>query len=319
MPPPKVFSFESWIHACVNNHPVKDVEHPDKPARCTKIAVCHMRGERSHEIYTADLDGTQSNKQLSDLLRYKAEEFCSEMVGRQSCCLQAFYEGHESGPLATRPFQVDGQYGVPGENGNGLMTESPTTTGLAQQAMRHMEMTQQHGHAQMASLHSNMLRFNEQLMSHAEFLARQNEKLHEENAEAINVVKEVLMAQADKSQEHRMAQLKAVQDAAERKKWLEMAPMLLNTVLGREVIPFSAADTNLLETIVKNTTEQDIMKLATVFQGKETLMGPLMVRFMEIQAKLDKEKAREEEAQRLALSDGDDLPDEGGGVPQLKQ
>src|ERR1700734_1538263 len=93
---PSPFSLERWIQQAINNKDVRSADPTkDEPARCTHIAVVHMQGTMATEIKSIRLDGVQSAKQIAETLKFKAEEYCEELPGTQTCCYQAWYEGHE--------------------------------------------------------------------------------------------------------------------------------------------------------------------------------------------------------------------------------
>ena len=295
------FTLERWIHAACNDQDKRKADGVEVAA-CTSITVCHMQGTEAREIHTIHLDGRQEPQSMARLLRSKAEAYCSELPGKQTCCLQAFYEESES-PQATQPFGVDGQMDL---GGNGLMTESPTTNGQLQQAMRHNEALMQGAFGAMNKAFEYMQRAADNLSRQNEALARDNASLREENADAFNVVRDITMAAADTRHEKMMQQLEHQRKTDERKRWLKMAPMLINTVLGREVFPAGNADTALVETIAESLSDDDFGKLASAFGGKPELMGPLMARFNAAMEKKQKEDANAADAQALALGAGDE-------------
>jgi hypothetical protein len=278
-------STQGWIKDAVNQ------KRPEGP--CAAIAVCHMQGAIPKEIFTCHLDGQSTPKQLDELLRGKAESYCAELQGVQTCCLQAFY-GDENQPGATRPFIITPvlTYGE-----NGLTTEPPTTTGMRQQEMRHMEACMQIAMGAMGRAFEYMEKNVGMLMQQNQLMATHNHQLREENIDAINVVKEMTMTLVDTRHEKQMKQLEHARESEERKKWLSMAPMLINTILGRSVFPDGNADTALVETIAENLDEESVMKIAGVL--KPEMMGPLMARFTGIMEKKAKTKAEQQEAQEL--------------------
>ena len=87
-----------------------------------------------------------------------------------------------------------------------------------------------------------------------------------------------------------MSKLQFERDTEERRKWLNFAPPLINTLLGRDIFPQSTADTPLVESIAESLTEADIMKLASSL--KPELWGPLAHRFHGALQKKQLEKQR---------------------------
>ena len=274
------YSLESWIQDAVNDTSFKI---GDTVLQCTRISVCHMSGVGPREIYTCTLDGTSTPMQLANRLKYKADEFCSDIGGQQTCCLQAFF-GEETEPRLMRPFSPKAKLNF--GDGNGISTEGPTGAGQIQQAMRHSEATIQGGFAAMARAVELGLKQGELMMRQVEILMRSNEKLLQENMDAVAVVKEATLDMSDRLHTQEMQQLEHARTSAERKKWLSMAPMLINTVLGREVFPASGADTALIEQIMDSLSNDDVAKLSGMLSPE--LMGPIMNRFTQLTEKREK-------------------------------
>jgi hypothetical protein len=98
---------------------------------------------------------------------------------------------------------------------------------------------------------------------------RENLEVRRENREGFTLVKELLAAQALNRHEFKMKELEFERSTEERKKWLDFAPSLVNTILGSEVFPQSTEDTSLLESIADSLSEEDLMKLSSVLKPEE--------------------------------------------------
>ena len=289
------FSLESWILDAVNDTSFKGGEN-GIPLACTRIAVCHMSSVGPREIYTCMLDGVSSPEQIAKRLKYKADEFCSDIGGQQTCSLQAFF-GDETEPRLMRPFMPIAKLSF--GDGNGLATEGPTNAGQVQQALRHNEAVMQGGFQAMARASEISLKNAELMARMVETLALANQKLLAENMDAVAVVKEATLDMSDRLHSQEMAQLEHGRTSAERKKWLSMAPMLINTVLGREVFPASSADTALVEQIMDSLSNDDVAKLSGMLSPE--LMGPIMNRFTQLTEKREREKKEAEAARELGM------------------
>jgi len=290
--PPFQQSTQGWIKEILND---KNLEKAHG-GPCRAIAVCHMAGPIPKEIYTAHLDGMSTARQLDELLKGKAESFCAELPGVQTCALHAFF-GDENEPVATKPFMITPRltYGE-----NGLATEAPTTQGMRQQEMRHNEAVMQAGVGAMSRAFEYMSKMVELAFKQVEMMATHNHQLREENIDAVNVVKEMTMTMVDTRHEREMKQLEHIRESEERKKWLAMAPMLINTILGKSVFPDGNADTALVETIAESLDEESVMKIAGVL--KPEMMGPLMARFEGILKQKAKREAEKLEARQLGAN-----------------
>ncbi len=247
-----------------------------KDGKCTSLACVHMRGDSrggqvEKEVHSCRLGDKQWDpKALADMFRGKAESYAEELPGVQNFQLLAFYDNRrESG--AAKPFRANGYLDV-----GGLGTESPTGQGLTQQAMRHMEVLMQTVTRQTANLFETSNRT-------IELLSQTNHQLRVENRDSFEVIKEMLMAQANNRHLHKMEELQYARDSAERKDLIRAAPALINSLTGKEVFPQATADTALVEMLIDslaNGGEETISKLAGLNLPAKVI-GALGARFSE--------------------------------------
>jgi len=264
-------SMDDWIREALND--------PDKDGPCSMLVLVHMVGEQQKEIHAVKFTGkTWAEKDLAEMMRGKAETYCQDLPGVQTFQLLAFYKSTH--PEAFYPFIVNNI-----SNTNGLFTENLTSEeGRRSAHSRREEMFFQ-----------QMFQFQRSLNEHAgsviDRYARHNEQLHKENMDAYGIVKDMLMEKSLNDHKFKMERLQYERDSDERKKWMQWGPMLINTIVGREVFPQSVADTSLVESIADSLKEDDIMKLAGVIDPK--LLGPLMARVEQfIQKKEDEQKQK---------------------------
>lgn len=239
----------------------------EKDGDCTAISLIHMVGTREQEIYTMKLGGRANDpKELAQIFRTKAENHAAEIPGSQTFNLLAFY-ANRAEPQARKPFMITGEATEQGQ----LVTEGPTGSGIVQQCMRHNEV-----HTQIALRHTAaMIEASSRMLDR---LASHNEKLMSQNQEAMDIVKEVMIARVTDQRDHQMKTLQFERDTQERQKWLSYGPALINGLLNREVFPQATADTALIETIIESLSEEDIMKLASSGIIKPEIWGPLAQR-----------------------------------------
>ena len=263
-------SLETWINEAMTD--------TDKEGQLSMISLVHMVGMQTKEIHTTKFGGkTIQAKELAEMLRGKAETHCQDIPGVQTFQLLAFY-GNKQNHEASLPFVVN----VSQDNNNGLWTEPPTEQGRTQMEMRRGEMLFQQVYRRQQVMDETMIRM-------LELSNRHNEKLLRENQDAFGIVKDMIMEKALNDHNRQMEALKFERATGERKKWMSWAPMLINTILGREVFPQSAADTSLVEAIAESLGEDDIMKLAGAI--KPELMGPLAARMQAYMVKKEKEES----------------------------
>lgn len=255
-------TLEQWINECLID--TDKVDGEGKPASCSAFQLVHMVGQGEREIHTTRLGSKQwAARDLAQLFRHKAEGYCQDIAGVQTFCLLAFFQKDEA--EARHPFLINGDTDL-----HGLSTEGPDEKGFRMQGMRHIEALTQLNHRSIGHVLDTMARMNESL-------ARENLEVRRENREGFALVKELLTAQALNRHEFKMKELEYERSTEERKKWLDFAPSLINTVLGSEVFPQSTEDTALIESIADALSEDDLMKLGSVL--KPEILGPIAARF----------------------------------------
>ncbi len=132
-----------------------------------------------------------------------------------------------------------------------------------------------------------------------------------ENMDAFNLVKEMLSAQANNSHQMRMTELNYERSSAERQKLIQFAPVLINSILGKEIFPQSTEDTALIQSIAENLEPEHIAKLAEM-NLPPMIMGPLSARIMKEMDR--KQKEAEAKSKALPAYKGNAEEDIGGGV-----
>lgn len=284
-------SLETWLRETIN----ETVE--EQP--CSQVSLVHMVGNQPKELHSVKFGGGKSHdlKDLANMLRNRAEAYSQDLPGVQTFQLLGFYGKAE--PQAFQPFTIQ-----PMAEMNGLTTESPTETGRLQQSMRTQD-------ALIAQVYRRQSVMDEHAMSIMSMQSRMLMEALGENRAMFSAFKEILVEQATRSHEHKMKEAAFVRASDERRKFLEYAPVLINTILGKEVFPQSKHDTVLMETIVENISDEQVQLLATIV--KPELAGPLMERFTQIRAK----KTKEEENRQKALEASDKANPllEAGGEP----
>lgn len=261
-------TLEQWISEALND--------PDKDGPCTGMALCHMVGARRDELHAVSL-GTadeaangarvraRSPKPLAKLFGDKADAFASGLSGVQMFCLLAFYGGRDEHE-ATHPFSLTG-----GADFGGLQTEGPNATGLTSQAMRHAEVVLATTLKQNALIIESYERLTRQLTDRVTGLTR-------ENYESLDLAKSVILERAQTRHDLRMKELEYQRSTEERAKLLEAAPMLVNTITGRDVFPQASVDTAIVESIASRLTPEMIGQLSTIIPPE--VWGPIASRLM---------------------------------------
>lgn len=257
------------------------IENQDGPL--TMIVLAHMVGQSSlKDIFAYKFTGgAKANEtELADLFRGKAEAYSQDSVGVQMFQLMAFF-GESKDPKAFQPFSIN----VQADTTQGIYTEPATADGMRAADHRRHEMIFQQMFRKQEHLDNALIR-------HGEILERENSRLRTENLDMFSIFKEMQMQQIQLSHEQTMAQQQHIRTTEERKKLLSFAPVLVNTILGREIFPQSMTDTILVEQIADSLGGSDIEKLSGVLPP--TLWGPLANRLEAYQNKKNEEAAARE-------------------------
>ena len=279
-------SLERWIHDALTD--------PDKEEKCSMISLVHVVGQNNQkEIHTTKFGSGKvwAEKDLAEMFRGKAQTYCQDLPGVQTFQLMAFYGGSTQ-PTAFMPFTEGGKTDY-----DGLMTEPPTPEGRLQMNKRNEQALISQVYRRQAQMDDYAIRIQETMCKGMQQAIHAMQECTRENREAFGIVKDMLMEKALDNHKHNMAQLEYERSTAERRKWMQWAPALLNTVLGRNIFPQETADTSLVESIADALSDDDVMKLAGAIPPH--LMGPLAAR---MEAYYKKKNAEKEELKALALS-----------------
>ena len=231
----------------------------DKDGQLTAISLVHMQGwATKKEVHTAKIGSkTFSMKEWADLFLGKAQAFAQDLPGMQTFCLLFFYADRNEAQ-AEHPFTIQGETG---ELGPGLGTEKADATGLAAQAMRHMEQVMRMTNARQESqdrVYQGML---------ADLYA-QNRALTTECLDAVVVLKKVMLEDMTQKHTQEMQRLEFERRTQERQMWMKLGAPLVNQILGREVFPQSAVDTQIIEGVAANLNPEDAMKVIDLFPAE---------------------------------------------------
>lgn len=286
-------TLDRWIHEALTD--------PEKDAKCSAIALLHLVGMQTKEVYSVKIGGTSAwePKALADLFNDKATAFCQDMPGVQQFNLIAFYGGKAESEAAHH-FVINN---VPAEGGLG--TEPPTEMGQKMQTMRQTEMVFQAAYRKQAHLDEMHMRVIEQQ-------SRMLNDMMVRYKDAFDVLEKMRIAQLDGDHTRRMVELEYQRKSDERKKLMEVGPALINTIAGQEIFPQSTADTALIEAFIEGIVENgggDMSKIAGIVPP--ALLGPLAAR---IEQHMNKKAKLAEETTQLARYTGPPEKDVVGGA-----
>jgi hypothetical protein len=222
------------------------VSDPDKEGGCTAFVMHHTiaggkKGDFVHKIARGSSEWDL--KKVEEVFDAKAAMFVQEKNGRQVFRVYPFYGGRG---------ESEGYFEFPkerSEEGVGSLTEEPDVRGQTSQQMRHNEALGALYVSGINQLMGHMLEHNRQLADEATHLRRDNQQNFE-------TMKGMVLQMESHAHEMRMREMEFERTSVFFRKASELAAPLLNTVTGREIIPQSFADTQLLEAIVSHMAAQ---------------------------------------------------------------
>lgn len=236
--------------------------HKDHP--CSAITCMHRTTGGDVEVHAVKLQKGQQwdSAALATMFREKAEYHVQDIPGQQRFHLLAFYGKPE--PQARLPFNISNNT----EMMNGE-TEPANNEGKLAQAMRQSEAGFQ--------FWGRMVNENVRILHETvELLTKSNRDLMIENRDAVAIVKDLVFEKATRAHEFRMKEMEFARATEERKMLMRTGGAILNEITGQEIIPQSAADSALLESMFDKVTPEHIKFLSTMLPPE--VMGPLAAR-----------------------------------------
>lgn len=288
-------TLEEWIDEAMTDG--------EKPGGCTEIKLMHMVGTGQNELHTIRFNGQRkwTPKELGEAFDARARFFGQDLPGAQTYCLMAFYEGCND-PLARHPFVIAPQQSEFGNNG--LTTEAPTDKGVIQQSMRHLEVQQQEA--------NRMVRHaTETLVGLVETLTVRVKDQEHEIMDGNKMLRSMVLGELTERHKFDMEKQKGEREEMMIAKLVEYAPLLLNAITGKEVIPQSRADTILIDNLAKNATPETVEVLMKSLPTE--VQGMFMTRMQE----LAEARQRAEEVAAKALTEHMSGEDDAAGGSEL--
>ncbi len=253
-----------------------------KDGKCTAMTLVHIANQNERELHTIKFGARSWDpKELAALFRGKAEAYASDIVGAQTFNVLAFY-ADRSESQNRKPFIIQGEHDM------SHTTEPPTKEGQQMQGMRHMEAVMQ-----MAFTQTRMLFESSNAMM--AILANQNTKLAAENRDAFEIVKDMMIKQVERDDERIMKRLTYQRQSEERSHWMSLVPALVNSFVGKEIIPQNVSDSKLIDAMIESLTEDNIAQLSQIIRPE--IWAPLAGR---MQDALQRKRLKEEQRNMLA-------------------
>lgn len=263
----------SWI-----KHALSD---PDKPNPCTSLTIVKEVRGGVEDVHSKQFTtGIQWNpSELADSLYSICKENCKHDRGLEHRYkIMAFYGGSDY-PEASKSFVIT-PYGS--ESDPEFLDDAPNAKGALAQGMRLTEALVQGSFKIIAQTIGST--------------AEENKSLREENRAMFTMLKDAIVKIAETEHDRDMKKLQFERSTEERRMWMTYVPLLVNTVLDKEVFPQSAVDTTIVNAVADNLSIEDLQLLSTKLPPH--LWGPLAARI----EKFMKEKNAQQAAEKRSLT-----------------
>lgn len=266
---------------------------------CKSLTLVYERQRNGgdEEVQTVKFAGQQyTPEELADRIYNIAKSHCKDDGGvEHRYRLGAFYDGDDT-PKIQKRFRI-----VPyGDDGDLVLADAPDAKGALAQGMRLTEQFNQGMFGLFKHVWTGM--------------AGENEKLRSQNMEMFEMVQNLLVKVQDADHNRAMEALRFERETQMMQQWLGFAPLLINTILDREVFPQGTVDTKIVESVADALSADDLQMLAGKLPAH--LWGPLAAR-LEKYLKAKREKG--EERGRILRAVGADDVDEELGEPKEKK
>lgn len=265
-------------------------------AQVTHVALCHMSSGPEKEIAAFKLLGKSLDARgIADIAQTivgRADSDAAGLQGRQKYVAYAFFEGN-SEPLRRRIFSTNGH--ILNESGD-TSTEPATNEGRLAQRMRHDEAYSQMLTIGLANLVNQQNNFIERVSQRAH-------QAEQENMQMFSAFKELAMREATEQHERRMKEENAARMTKLVEGAIRLAPLAINTITGREVIPQSAADTELLKAVAENVDIEESLPhlMGLLAKTPDAVKGLLLSRLTELVKEAREGKERVQKALDMGI------------------
>jgi hypothetical protein len=287
---------DSWIKEALSDN--------SKDAPCNMFVLCHMVGMSRVEIQTTKIGNTAPEpKELANMFHGKADAYCQDMRGDQNFVLDAYYGSKEPG--ASQPFRRS-----PQADAAGITSYPPTEEGRALHRMHWESDLLKSVYQRQEQMDRRADRFMDASDRERTSAEHIREKLMEENMKMFTMMKDLMVsATLDQHKQH-MEALAYARSTQREQEFMKMAPIAINAITGKEIVPQSHVDTAIIEALARKLQPEHIPMLSMLGLS-DAEMGFLMQRLN--QAK-EKEAAETEARKQLPNYNGTGEEDVTGGT-----
>ena len=259
---------EDWVKDCLLDD--------SRGAPCTAFVCLHMKAVGSDEVAHRSVTATTADSaEIARHIVSKAEGYSQAFPGHQTFRIEAFYSSNE--PKASFHFNCCEGNLISGTQDTPFSKHETSEKGLLGQLMSHNEKIMQ------------------MCMSITQTFAvgalPREEGHRREQAEMTVIMRDMLLAQRKEMLEAELQKLQFQRQSDERLLIGKLVPSLANYLTGREVIPQSHADSEILDAIAMKIKPEHIALLTQVGILDEQQAAVLAARFTKTRVEAEKRQA----------------------------
>jgi hypothetical protein len=236
------------------------------------FAVMHLKAGIAREVETVKLGSKPvETKMLAERLSGIIDDHAQGMAREESGSGVEQYEIKTF--FSDLPDQPQGCFTVSRKTSMAIMpaaegtSEPPDQRGMLRQDMRQKEGWMQFTLEMVARTYSAQVNI-------INALSARNAKLEDENYDAVELAKEMILEKASIQGQNQIALEEARLKAEQWKKILELGPHLINKVAGREILPTEVARASMFSAIVKDLVKADAKQTEALLGDLQKVLSP---------------------------------------------
>ena len=235
--------------------------------KCTSLVLVHHQGNRKEEVRAISIGSRAFDpKELAEMFEQMAVNIAGGIPGVQQFSVLCFFDEQDK-PSSFYPWRLAGE-----SDSYGLGTEPPTDTGERQASMRHTENIFRIAAGRDESRDRRDNEFFDMLMKERTEMRDEIKRMRQEELNTIELARNVILEKAANLHKHQMELEDRKSGNATKARLLQLLPVLVNQITGREIFPQGVADTALIDSLADHMTQDQIMKLSSILSGEQMAM-----------------------------------------------
>jgi hypothetical protein len=230
---------------------------PEEPP-CAQFALVYYVSSQATELKTIRLTSASplAPAEIASVFDRISETHAAGVSGVQQYEILSFREGSHD-PTGHYPFRKNGDI-----DNAGLGTEGPNMQGFMSQLMRHKE-------AETSLMVRHTQQVFEFLIESNRILAEQNSRLMTESQDTLDLARTMILERSANQFDMTERLLKMKHNQRLKSQALTLAPAIINRLMGQEIFPQTAVDSELINQFAKSLTDTQIEGLAKLLRPEQ--------------------------------------------------